>query len=80
MKALHERFVLVPADKAANNVIIVCKKYYLDAVLRELESTSTYKEVCSNSDSVVDRHVDYMMRNGLAVVIQRAKQHRLGNK
>ena len=45
-------------------VIIVCNKYYLDVVLRELESTCTYKEACSNSDSVVDRHVDYMMRNG----------------
>ena len=26
---LHANYVLVPADKAANNVIIVCKKYYL---------------------------------------------------
>ena len=25
---LHANYVLVPADKAANNVIIVCKKYY----------------------------------------------------
>ena len=25
---LHETFVLVPADKAASNVIVVCKKYY----------------------------------------------------
>ena len=27
---LHENFVLVPADKAPNNVIVLCKKYYLD--------------------------------------------------
>ena len=36
---LHDfqrQFVLVPADKAANNVILVCKKYYLDVVLYEL--------------------------------------------
>ena len=24
----HKDYVLVPADKAANNVIVVCKKYY----------------------------------------------------
>ena len=29
-------YVLVPADKAANNVIIVCKKYYIDTLVKEL--------------------------------------------
>ena len=33
---LHANYVLVPADKAANNVIIVCKKYYLDTLVKEL--------------------------------------------
>ena len=30
MRRLHDDFVLVPADKAANNVIVVCKKYYIE--------------------------------------------------
>ena len=34
---LHANYVLVPADKAANNVIIVCKKYYIDTLVKELE-------------------------------------------
>ena len=29
LNKLHDNFVLVPADKASNNVIEVCKKYYL---------------------------------------------------
>ena len=33
---LHANYVLVPADKAANNVIIVCKKYYIDTLVKEL--------------------------------------------
>ena len=33
---LHANYVLVPADKAANNVIIVCKKYYIDILVKEL--------------------------------------------
>ena len=33
---LHENVVLVPADKPSNNVIVVCKKYYLDVVIKEL--------------------------------------------
>ena len=33
LRRLHDDFVLVPADKAANNVIVVCKKYYIQRVL-----------------------------------------------
>ena len=29
--------VLVTADKAAQNVIVVCKKYYLEVVLKEID-------------------------------------------
>ena len=32
---LHANYVLVPADKAANNVTIVCKKYYIDTLVKE---------------------------------------------
>ena len=31
---LHANYVLVPADKAANNVIIECKKYYIDTLVK----------------------------------------------
>ena len=44
LNKLHENYVLVPADKAANNVIVVCKKYYLDVVLKELESTNSTRK------------------------------------
>ena len=33
---LHADYVLVPADKAANNVIIVCKKYYIDTLVKDI--------------------------------------------
>ena len=33
---LHANYVFVPADKAANNVIIVCKIYYIDTLITEL--------------------------------------------
>ena len=41
LNSLHKKYVLVPADKAANNVIMVCKKYNLDVhvVIKELNST-----------------------------------------
>ena len=33
---LHANYFLVPADKAANNVIVMCKKYYIDTLVEEL--------------------------------------------
>ena len=33
---LHANYVLVPVDKAANNVIVVCKKYYSGILVIEL--------------------------------------------
>ena len=64
---LHENYVLVPADKAANNVIVVCKKYYLDVIVNELKSTSTYREVNDECENVVSRHLHYMMKNSIDV-------------
>ena len=33
---LHAHYALVPADKAANDVIVVCKKYYIDILVKDL--------------------------------------------
>ena len=30
LEYFQKHFVLVPTDKASNNVLIVCKEYYLD--------------------------------------------------
>ena len=36
IKYLHDRFVIVPVDKANNNFGIVCKSFYLDVIKNEL--------------------------------------------
>ena len=33
---LHENFVIVPVDKASNNYTFVCKKHYVDILIKEL--------------------------------------------
>ena len=33
---LHDRFVIVPVDKASNNFGIVCKSFYLDVIKNKL--------------------------------------------
>ena len=33
---LHNKYAFVPADKAPNNIIITCKKYYIKTLIKEL--------------------------------------------
>ena len=33
---LHNKYVFVPADKAPNNIIIMCKRYYIETLIKEL--------------------------------------------
>ena len=42
LSSLHEKYVFVPADKAANNTIIIWKRYYISTLVSELSSTNRY--------------------------------------
>ena len=33
---LHKHFVLVPVDKASNNIAIICKRFYVEVILKEI--------------------------------------------
>ena len=33
---IHEKFVVVPADKASNNTVFVCKTHYIKCLMEEL--------------------------------------------
>ena len=50
-------YVLVPADKAANNVVVVWRLYYINTLKRELVFTNAYKLQPSLSERmIVDGH------------------------
>ena len=50
-------YVLVPADKATNNVVVVWWLYYINTLKRELVDTNACKLQPSLSEKViVDRH------------------------
>ena len=36
LKQVHERFVIVPVDKASNNFAIICKTFYINVIMKEL--------------------------------------------
>ena len=58
---LHNRYVIVPADKASNNVVFVCKTYYFECLQRELGlddsiSKSTYQRTAISKDEILANH------------------------
>ena len=36
LSLLHDKCVIVSADKAPNNIVFVCKSYYIDCPIKEL--------------------------------------------
>ena len=34
LNELHEKYILVATDKAANNIVIICKKCYVTIILK----------------------------------------------
>ena len=68
---LNANYVLVPADKAANNVIIVCKKYYIDTLVKELGiknvniSNPTYIPTDDSFETIVKSHNQFITSVGL---------------
>ena len=50
-------YVLVPADKAANNVVVVWRLFYINTLKRELVDTNAYKlQPFLSTRVVVDGH------------------------
>ena len=73
LRELQSKYVLVPADNATNNVIVVCKKYYLEVVLKENTATNTYEFVDKGCKSVVAEHLSFMANSTLTITLLASK-------
>ena len=60
VQEFHRRFVLAPADKAANNVVVVWKMYYINPLKQEFNTAKTYEHNRLDETSVVDKHRRHM--------------------
>jgi len=59
--------VLVPVDKAANNVIVIYKKFYIDVLSNELKSIHTYKKVNNSEMEIFDSHDSFNNKHDIKV-------------
>ena len=68
LDSVHDNFVLALADKASNNVIIICKKFYHDVLARELgvdavgrsSGNDTYKTCSIKEEKIIHDHISFL--------------------
>ena len=72
LRRLHDDFVLVPADKTANNVIVVCKKYCIKTLIKGLgintiniSPNSTYILSTDSFNEILKSHCKFIESVGL---------------
>ena len=56
IQEFHRKYVLIPADKAANNVVVVCHLHYINTLKQELNGSKAYEETAIDEKSVVYIH------------------------
>ena len=58
----HDKYVIIPADKASNNIVFICKSYYFEFLIKELginnntSSNTTYKPTSFDKDEILANH------------------------
>ena len=64
VKACHNKYVFETAYKAPNNIIIICKRYYIENLIKELgldncstpTGNSTYTSCQMSSEDIINTH------------------------
>ena len=70
---LHNKYVFVPADGAPNNIIIICKRYCIETLIKELgldncstpTGHSTYTSCQMSSEDIINTHDTFMKSVGI---------------
>ena len=65
LSSIHDKYVVVPADKASNNIVFVCKSYYYECLVKELginehSGNPTYKNITFDKEEILANHRSFM--------------------
>ena len=76
--ALKKSLVLVPADKAANNIIFVCKRLYTHIIRKELtKADGAYRPETRTKQEILDEHKEFLNNWKLGQVNELPTQYAL---
>ena len=56
IQEFNRKYVLVPAGKAANNIVVVCRLHYINTLKQELNGTKAYKETSTEENTIFYSH------------------------
>ena len=60
---------LIPAGKAANNIVVVCQLHYINTLKQELNNTKADKETSADEKTVVNSHSNDLPYKFAVVVV-----------
>ena len=63
IQEFYKKYVLVPADNAANNVVVDCRIHYINTLKQELNGTKANEETTTGEKSVVNSHSNKLPYN-----------------
>ena len=68
---LHDKYVIVSADKAPNNIVFVCKSHYIDCFIKELGidnslGNPTYTLTTLTKEEILDNHRSALCSFGIS--------------
>ena len=74
LNRLQNKFVIVPIDKAANNIAFICKRFYASVIAKELKfqdtilnnTTGTYEYASNkNKEQLIHSHKEFLNKNNI---------------
>ena len=69
---IHDKHVVLPAYKYPNNIILICKKHYIDCLKTELgldssQGDPTYTVTTLSKEEMIDNHMPILSSFGLSM-------------
>jgi hypothetical protein len=67
----HDKYVIVSADKAPDNIVCVCKSHYIDCLIKELGidnslGNPTYAPTTLTKEEILDNHRSVLCSFGIS--------------
>jgi hypothetical protein len=71
LSLLRDKYVIVSADKAPNNIVCVCKSHYIDCLIKELGidnslGNQTYTPTTLTKEKILDKHRSVLCSFGIS--------------
>jgi len=71
LSLLHDKYVIVSAEKAPSNIVFVCKSHYIDCLIKELGIDNslgdpTYTPTTLTKEEILDKHRSVLCSFGIS--------------